>query len=119
MSPTNPPGNKSADRLSELHAQVAALRRRRLSSSTFREWKPDVFYYLFALAAAVVLALALGISTNRPWGIALSGFGFGLLFCAPPVVNRFRYWVRIRRPNRGLDRRIDSLLAEIDRLKEG
>ena len=70
-------------------------------------------------ALGAVAALALGVSTNRPWGIALSGFGFGLLFCAPPAVNRFRYWVRIRRPNRGLDRRIDSLLAEIDRLQAG
>jgi len=98
---------------------VAALRRRRRSSSTFWEWKPDVFYYLFALVAVVVLALVLGVSPHRSWGIAVSGFGLVLLFCAPPVLNRLRYWVQIGRPNLRLDRRIDSLLAEVDRIKKG
>ena len=106
--------------LSTLTAQVAALRAKIRSGSGFRAWKPDIFYFLFALVAGILFALSVRDSGVHNWAILLSGFALGLLCAIPPrLKNRFRFWVQIDRPNRRLQRRLAPLVAEIDRLRSG
>jgi hypothetical protein len=95
------------------------LRRKRRSRSEFQAWKPDVFYYLYSLAAGVVAAGLAGTSMLGLRSIITGGFCFGFLCCGPKLWNRARYWAFIGRPNQLLERRIASLEEQIKQLEGG
>jgi hypothetical protein len=120
-SPNRPTAEEApadGSRLSALRAQVAALSEQLRSGSGFRVWRPDIFYYLFAVVAGTLFALSINDSRNRSWGILLAGFSLALLCSIPPrLKNRFRYWVQVDRPNHRLQRRIAPLVAKADCLK--
>jgi hypothetical protein len=100
----------------DLRHEIADLRRQRRSSAGFRDWTPGIFYYLYALVVAVLLAslttgVGLGVRT-----VAVALLSFTLLSSLPPTLNRLRLWYTCRRPNRQLDRRILSLQSRVNQL---
>jgi hypothetical protein len=103
-------------RVSALRARMDALRSQSRSDGDFATWKPDVFYYLIALALTGLVA---GIWWNRPWTNVAAGLALVLQVYLPHLWNGLGYWVTIRLPNYLLQRRIDSLEAQIQRRKEG
>ena len=102
-----------------MRAQIVELAGQRRSSSEFRPWRPDLFYYLFSAAASVGVPWMAGIA---PVGLSLraivtSGLCFALLCGVPAAANRVRFWVGFRRPNRQLRQRIAELQVEVERLQ--
>ena len=110
---------RRATKLAALRAQIIALSRQRRSSSEFRPWRPDMFYYLFSGAASVLVPWMAGIATV---GLSLramvtTALCLGLFCYVPVLANRVRFWLGFRRPNRQLRRRIAMLQAEVERLQ--
>jgi hypothetical protein len=105
-------------RLSDLRSQLTTLRSQHRSRTHFREWKAGVFYYLFALPAAAIPTMFFGVSgPGAAWSF---GLGASVMLCfayLPPLANYLRFLVLFTIPNRKLQRQIDSLNAEIERLK--
>lgn len=97
-----------------LRAQIAGLEWQRRSGSSFRGWRPGVFYYLFAPVAAFWICWLASPARISLRGMATVGFTFGLLCLVPNAANRLGIEFLFHWPNRVLDRRI-ALLR--DRLK--
>lgn len=116
LLPTGP--SQRAQSIPDLRSQIAALKRQRRSSSEFRRYTPDAFYYLFVLVAAFWTPWL----TRAPWlgprGIATMGLSFGLLCLLPDAASRFRFWFFFRWPDKLLDRKIAQLQAELGRRSE-
>lgn len=111
-------GERTA-RIAALREQMVGLAGQRRSSLEFRPWKADMFYYLFAAIASVLVCWLAGVSLTglSLRGIATSGMCFGVLCAVPAMANRFCFWVGFRRPNRRLRRQIAVLQAEVERLQ--
>ena len=98
---------------SPLQAQIAALENQRRSHHAFREWRPGIFFYLFAMVGAFwVPKVACPACSSLP-SRAIMGLGFGLLCLLPGLVNGFCFWLLVRWPNRLLDRRIAPLQVQL------
>ena len=99
-----------------LQKQIAVLRSQRRSSSTFRVWKADIFYYLFSIVASAVAAFMAGGSRwgYRSW--VAGALCFGLLCCFPAVLNRLRYLSGWGWPNSRLEMKIAALDRQIKRM---
>ena len=111
------PQNRSCDaRISTLRSRLQDLHSQRRFGSDFIEWRPDIFYYLLAVA---VIALIVAVSWSLPaLAIVLAGLVLIAQFHVRRVANHFLYWALIRRPNHRLQRRIHAVQAEIEVLEE-
>ena len=116
MSSARPPAGISDDRTASLQSRIAGLRQQRVSGCHFREWRPGIFYCLFAFVA-VALAVFLTDGYRHLSLVVAAVCLFVTLCCLPSPLNRLRYWYLIRRPNRRLQRQIDWLQTKIDRCK--
>lgn len=103
--------------IARLWEEIARLRLQMRASSDFRGFKPGLFYYLFSLLVSVLAPLLTGLPFPGAGTLAVAVLCFGLLCWAPVWVNRLRYWLEIRRPNRRLESRIAALRAQIGRLR--
>ena len=120
MSQTQVPAtsqSRSCDaRVSTLRNQLHDLRSQRRFGSDFVQWRPDIFYYLLAVA---VSALIVAVSWSIPaLAIVLAALVLVAQFYVQRVVNHFLYWALIRLPNYRLQRRIDAVQSEIKVLIE-
>lgn len=103
-------------RISTLRRQLHDLHSQRRFGSDFIEWRPDIFYYLLAVA---VIALIVAVSWSVPaLAIVLAALVLVAQFYVRRVVNHFLYWALIRLPNYRLQGRIDAVQAEIKVLIE-
>jgi hypothetical protein len=101
-----------------LHSQIAALRNLRRPRNAFREWKPEIFYYLFVLVGAFWISWLTCARWSSLRGMATTGFCFGILCCLPRFTNQFRLQLLFRWPNKLLERKIASLQVEVELQKE-
>ena len=105
--------------ISLLHAEIAVLYEQVRSGSDLVRWRPNLFYYLFSVVAGLTASSLTSGQWLGPRSLTVMGLCLGLLCGAPAAVNQLRDWVRIRRPNRRLKRRIASLQAQIEWLQGG
>jgi hypothetical protein len=115
---------KDAERVAKLpalQARITALSEQQRHHAEFLPWRTDVFYYLFAALASVLISWLTG-TPPVDWSVRLiltAGLCFALLCLAPPLANRLRFWVRFSWPNWRLQRKIAVLKSEVERLLGG
>jgi cell division septation protein DedD len=117
MLQPNPQELSPSAKAAELRAKIAVLRNQRRVSTDIRRWRPDVFYYLYAVGGTILLGVLLSFSGMVFWSVPLCA-GVLLLLCYfPTFLNFLRYQLLVNVPNRMLRHEIDSLQAEMEALQ--
>jgi hypothetical protein len=101
-----------------LQSRIADLNSQVRSRSAFREWKPDIFYYLFVLLGSFWIAWLTGARWSSLRGLATTVLSFGLLCFLPGATDQLRFRLLFRWPNSFLEEKMARLVTEVELPKE-